>query len=147
MVSPDGTGRRLMVVDAANVVGARPDGWWKDRAAAVRRLLEALLGVANGEEEVVLVVEGTARSGVPVGRQGFVRVEHADGSGDDAIVGIVAAAKAMHAARPVVVVTADRELRERVFREGAEVIGPRTLWSQLDAHANSGRPDPSAADA
>ena len=34
---------RVLVVDGANVVGSRPDGWWKDRAGAARRLHEALL--------------------------------------------------------------------------------------------------------
>ena len=34
---------RVLVVDAANVVGSRPDGWWKDRAGAARRLHERLL--------------------------------------------------------------------------------------------------------
>ncbi len=32
----------LIVVDAANVVGSRPDGWWRNRAGAARRLLVQL---------------------------------------------------------------------------------------------------------
>jgi pterin-4a-carbinolamine dehydratase/predicted RNA-binding protein with PIN domain len=127
----------LTVVDAANVVGARPDGWWKDRAGATRRLLDALARVAAGDEEVILVVEGAARAGVPAGDVGRVRVVHAARSGDDAIVAIVRDAKAADSSRPVSVVTADRELRERVREAGAEVIGPRTLWSRLETRANS----------
>ena len=52
---------RVLVVDAANVVGSRPDGWWKDRAAASRRLHERLLVVDLDHDQVVLVLEGQAR--------------------------------------------------------------------------------------
>jgi predicted RNA-binding protein with PIN domain len=143
MPQPEAGVRRLKVVDAANVVGSRPDGWWKDRAGATRRLVDALAradaGVgreATADEEVVLVVEGAARAGVPAGDAGGVRVVHAPGSGDDAIAALVAEAKAADASRPVTVVTADRELRERVREAGAEVMGPRTLWSQLQNRAD-----------
>lgn len=117
----------LLVVDGANVVGSRPDGWWRDRAGAARRLRDALLPVAADglpdlppPLEVVLVVEGEARG---VETAGAVRVVAAPGSGDDTIVELVSAARP----RPTVVVTADRGLRERVQALGAEVRGPRTL--------------------
>ena len=123
----------LLVVDAANVIGSRPDGWWRDRAGAVRRLRDALAAaVAEGLDlagmpssapaEVVLVTEGAARfvTGVP-----RVEVVSAAGSGDDTIVDLVAARS--DGTRPVVVVTADRELRRRVQASGAAVLGPRTL--------------------
>jgi predicted RNA-binding protein with PIN domain len=123
----------LLVVDAANVMGARPDGWWRDRAGAARRLLDALSrGLAGDAGEVVLVLEGAARKGVPEGTAGGVRVVHAPGSGDDAIVDLVAAALGTDAARRVTVVTADRGLRDRVRALGADTMGPRTLWSRLD---------------
>jgi hypothetical protein len=117
----------LLVVDGANVVGSRPDGWWRDRAGAAARLRDALLPLAADglpdlppPLEVVLVVEGRAR-----GVEGVdgVRVVAAPGSGDDTIVDLVAAARP----RRTVVVTADRGLRERVTALGAEVRGPRTL--------------------
>jgi hypothetical protein len=118
----------LLVVDAANVVGSRPDGWWRDRAGATARLRDALAPIARTglpglppPVDVLLVVEGAAR-GVPA--SDGVRVLAAAGSGDDAIVEVVRA----EADRPVrVVVTADRELRERVTALGAEVRGPRWL--------------------
>ncbi|MFH8610409.1 NTP pyrophosphohydrolase [Streptomyces sp. NPDC018029] len=119
--------RTLVVVDAANVVGSVPDGWWKDRRGAAERLRDALVpyaerGVAGhpGPVEVVLVVEGAARGveSVP-----GVRVESAPGSGDDRIVEVAAEA----AGRPCVVITADRELRRRVGEMGAECAGPRTV--------------------
>ncbi|MER6710686.1 MULTISPECIES: NTP pyrophosphohydrolase [unclassified Streptomyces] len=114
----------LVVVDAANVVGSVPDGWWRDRRGAAERLRDRLAadGVPgqDGPVEVVLVVEGAARGveSVP-----GVRVSSAPGSGDDHIVEVVAEA----GARPVLVVTADRELRRRVAELGAEVAGPRTV--------------------
>ena len=115
----------LVVVDAANVVGSVPDGWWRDRRGAAERLRDRLAadGVPgrDGPLEIVLVVEGAARgvSSVP-----GVRVESAAGSGDDHMVELVAGAGGE---RPVLVVTADRELRRRVGELGAEVAGPRTV--------------------
>jgi predicted RNA-binding protein with PIN domain len=128
-------GRPLLVVDAANVMGARPDGWWRDRAGAARRLLSRLSKAFSGEDaegpEVVVVLEGAAR---PAAREGLVdgiRVVHAPRVGDDKIVEIVAEAT-KHGGRPVTVVTADRGLRERVTALGADTMGPRTLWQRLD---------------
>jgi len=118
----------LLVVDAANVLGSKPDGWWRDRAGATARLRDGLVGInAAGLEdlpgpiEVVLVVEGRARDVPPVDG---VRVVRASGSGDDTIVAVVAAEGA---GRRTVVVTADRGLRERVSALGAEVRGPSAV--------------------
>jgi hypothetical protein len=114
----------LVIVDAANVVGSVPDGWWRDRRGAAERLRDRLAndGVPGhaGPVEIVLVVEGAARGVTPVPG---VRIESAPGSGDDHMVALVAAA----GERPVLVVTADRELRRRVTALGAEVTGPRTV--------------------
>ncbi|MFI6263327.1 hypothetical protein [Micromonospora sp. NPDC051006] len=131
----------LLIVDAANVVGSRPNGWWRDRAGATARLRDSLTGVAAAglppqlppPLEVVLVVEGAARDvpAVP-----GVEVVAAPGSGDDAMVELVGAAPE----RRRVVVTADRELRERVTARGAEVYGPRWLRDAMtgpDATARS----------
>jgi hypothetical protein len=126
--------RPLVIVDAANVVGSVPDGWWRDRVGANERLRDELRGVA--EEglpagvpdwahpppfDLALVVEGAARS---VGGAPGVRVVAASGSGDDAIVDLV---RREGGGRPVLVVTADRRLRERVRALGAAVAGPRAV--------------------
>ena len=115
---------RLLVVDAANVIGSVPDGWWRDRAGAVRRLRDALAS-AGLPEDVVLVVEGAARGVEPVSG---VRVERAPRSGDDAIVELI---EGLDEDRPVTVVTADRQLRERVGALGAAIEGPRTLRERI----------------
>ncbi|MDT0344163.1 NTP pyrophosphohydrolase [Streptomyces litchfieldiae] len=109
----------LVIVDAANVVGSVPDGWWRDRRGAAERLRDRLTAY-RGPGELVLVVEGAARGVAPVPG---VRLESAPGSGDDRIVELVRAESG--GGRPCVVVTADRELRARVMELGAEVAGPR----------------------
>ncbi|HEV2087901.1 MAG TPA: hypothetical protein VGR21_06295 [Cryptosporangiaceae bacterium] len=129
--------RPLLVVDAANVVGARPDGWWRDRPGAVRRLLDALGKGVPGGAEIVLVVEGAARPGVPATVVDGVRVVHASRSGDEEVVRIVAAAAKAEPGRPVTVVTADRELRDQVGALGAAPLGPGSLWEQLDRRRSS----------
>jgi hypothetical protein len=118
----------LLVVDAANVVGSRPDGWWRDRAGATARLRDALEPIARTglpglppPVEVVLVVEGAARD-VPA--TASVQVVAAPRSGDDAIVDLV---KAEGRERTCVVITSDRDLRARVTARGAQVRGPRWL--------------------
>ncbi len=124
-----------VVVDAANVVGSVPDGWWKDRAGAASRLLASVsalaaaglpadalgLGFDRWWPRWTVVLEGAARGADDVGAD--VAVVRAEGSGDDAVVAATAAAVDAGDA-PVVVVTADRELRDRVGALGAEVRGP-----------------------
>ncbi|MGZ8179450.1 NTP pyrophosphohydrolase [Williamsia sp. SKLECPSW1] len=117
----------VIVVDAANVVGSRPDGWWRDRRGAAERLRDEIDGLAacgvdgSGPARVVLVVEGAARG---VASSPTVEVVGARGSGDDAIVAVVAE---RIASASCVVVTADRELRRRVAELGARVVGPRAI--------------------
>ena len=118
-----------LVVDAANVVGSRPDGWWKDRAGAARRLHERLLVADPSYDEVVLVLEGAAKAGVRAGRDGHVRTVHAKGHGDDTILEQARAA-AEHGDR-VAVVTADRMLQARVQGVGAVALGPSWLLDQI----------------
>jgi predicted RNA-binding protein with PIN domain len=122
--------QQLIVVDAANVIGSHPDGWWRDRPAAVRRLVTALGRSRRDGEDVVVVVEGAARAGVGAGVRNGVRVVHAPGSADDEIVRIATEATA-GSRRSVTVVTADRQLRERVTALGARVLGSRALRERL----------------
>ena len=123
----------LIVVDAANVVGSRPDGWWRDRHGATERLRDRLVGLADtgvagmpGPVEVLMVVEGKARTVTSVPTVATVA---ASGPGDDRIVDLVATA----VNRPILVVTADRELRRRVGTLGANVAGPSVLHAHDQA--------------
>ena len=142
--------RLVLVVDAANVVGARADGWWKDRAGANGRLRDELAALRAGVwglpedvlpldvcfPEIVVVVEGEAAvlAGEP---SDGVRLVAAPGSGDDAIVDLVSRPDpdVVH-----LVVTADRGLRARSEAAGAAVAGPRWLLDRLPGGAS--RPSP-----
>ena len=152
-----------VVVDVANVMGSRHDGWWRDRAGAAARMHAAIARLAASGRAVlpddtarpddtvrpegsaatpgfVLVLEGAAKAAAipaepgagaepdaadPV-QPGEVRVIRAPGSGDDAIV---AAVRALPGRR--VVVTADRELRDRSVAAGATALGPGWLLNLL----------------
>ncbi len=118
----------VLVVDAANVVGSRPDGWWKDRAGAARRLHERLLVADLPQDEVVLVLEGGAKAGVTAGRDGHVLTVHAAKDGDSAIV-----REARRAAEcgAVTVVTADRALAATASAS-ATIVGPGWLLDRIE---------------
>ena len=116
---------QVLVVDAANVVGSRPNGWWRDRAGAAQRLHRAIATTDLGHDLVVLVLEGQAKQGQPPGVDGAVLTVHAPGSGDDAIVEQVRTRAA--SGDVVVVVTADRLLRQRVTAAGGSSLGPSWL--------------------
>ena len=120
---------RVLVVDGANVVGSRPDGWWKDRAGAARRLHERLLVAELSHDEVVLVLEGAAKGGVSTGLDGNVTTVHARGSGDDEI--LAQASEATRRGAAVTAVTADRMLQSRLRAVGATSMSPSWLWDQL----------------
>ncbi|MCC3282597.1 NUDIX domain-containing protein [Arthrobacter caoxuetaonis] len=127
--------RPAVVVDAANVVGSVPDGWWKDRAGAAARLLEAMGSLASEGlsasvlslpadrwyPEFLVVLEGRAcgvgEAQVPAG----IGVVRAEGEGDDAVAG--AAARLADSGRSVTVVTSDKELAARSLAVGAAVLG------------------------
>ena len=143
------------MVDVANVIGARADGWWRDRAGAAARLcreVKALAHRSEGPPEVagvaawVLVLEGQARAAVALladelneldekledraeGEPALVRLVSAPGSGDDTIVSVVADAVAR--GESCLVVTADRELRRRCEELSASVVGPGWLLRLL----------------
>jgi hypothetical protein len=122
---------QVLVVDGANVVGSRPDGWWRDRAGAAGRLWEQLSAADLPYDEVVLVLEGAARRGHPAGEDGGVRTVHAPASGDDTIVESVREYVDPASDREVTVVTADRLLRQRVEAAGGTCVGPSWLLDRL----------------
>jgi hypothetical protein len=119
----------MLLVDAANVVGSRPTGWWRDRAGAARQLVDRLRAAAASSDlptPVVVVLEGRARQGMAEGVGDGVEVVHAPAEGDDTLAGIVEAAT-----EPVTLVSADRALGDRCRAVGAEVVGPRWLLGRL----------------
>jgi len=122
--------KRVLVVDGANVVGSRPDGWWRDRAGAAARLHGRLAVADTSYDEIVLVLEGQAKGGVPRGRDAHVRTVHAPRDGDASIVSETATAR--ERGDDVVVITADRALAARIEAHGARTMSPSWLLDQLD---------------
>jgi hypothetical protein len=119
---------RMLVIDAANVIGSRPTGWWRDRPRAARDFVEevrAAVIAGRLRPPVTVVLEGRSRVGAHEADVDGVRVVHAPGEGDDTITTIA------EANRDVVVVTADRELADRVRAANAEVARPGWLLEQL----------------
>ena len=123
----------VLLVDVANVMGSRPDGWWRDRPGAATRLLGGLAAVTeislSGETlpvaRILAVVEGKAKGAT--GPEG-VEVIRATADGDSTIVAV--AHEVVTGGGVPLVVTADRGLRARLPAE-ALVAGPRTLLDGL----------------
>ncbi|GAA2504228.1 hypothetical protein ACFOS0_34245 [Nocardia seriolae] len=126
---------RTIIVDAANVVGSRPDGWWRDRAGAARRLLDGLAALRTRLPEttsLIVVLEGAAKAAADGTEYEGVRIVLAAGSGDGTIVEVTATElETACPPREVTAVTADRGLRARVEPLGASTLGPSWLLSQL----------------
>ena len=119
----------MILIDTANVIGSRPTGWWRDRAAAAAQMVErvrATTAASALSPPVVMVLEGKARQGASEGVADGVEVVYAPGHGDDTLVALAGAAD-----EPVVLVSADRALADRCRAVGSEVVGPNWLLSRL----------------
>ena len=117
------------IVDGNNVMGSRPDGWWRDRPGAMRRLVEELdaLAAASGAE-ILVVFDGRPREL----RAQRVEVAFAKRSGRDAADDeIVRRAAEDPAPGDLTVITSDRTLAERARATGAAVKGAGTLLRRL----------------
>lgn len=126
--------RPRWLVDGMNVIGARPDGWWRDRDGAARRLHARLARwVAVDGADVTLVLDGRPLDDLPEGDHGGVEVLYARRSGRDAADDRIVERVREAGPGAVRVVTSDRGLRERVEALGAEVDGASTLLGRLDA--------------
>lgn len=122
--------RLSLLIDAANVVGSRPDGWWHDRPAATQRLVDEIeprVGRVvqwHGREHLLahveVVVEGKARAVPDRPLDSLIRLIRAHGSGDDTIADRARIVSA-------VVVTSDAGLRARVPAS----VGVSELWGLL----------------
>ena len=120
------------LVDGMNVIGSRPDAWWKDRDAAMLRLVDMLERWAAAEGETVAVVFERAPS--PPIRSTVIDVLHAPrpkpNAADDEII------RLLHAdpePRRVRVVTSDRWLADRASAAGATVVGADAFRTRLEA--------------
>jgi predicted RNA-binding protein with PIN domain len=118
------------LVDGMNVVGSRPDGWWRDRVAAMKRLVSLLSEFADETGEPLTVVfDGRA---FDLSAES-VQVEFAGGRGPNAADRDIAArVEADPDPGSITVVTSDRELAGRVRRAGAQVLGSGPFRTRLD---------------
>ena len=119
-------------VDGMNVIATRPDGWWRDRDAAMAELVNALerWAVAEGED-VVVVFE--RRPSPPI-RSTVIEVAHApkpkrDAADDE----IIRRLRLEPKPEQVAVVTSDRWLADRASAAGAAVHGAQTFRFRLDS--------------
>jgi predicted RNA-binding protein with PIN domain len=118
-------------VDGMNVIGTRPDGWWRDRDAAMHRLVDRLERWAAAENEDVVVV--FERRPSPPIRSTVIEVAHAPrprrDAADDEIM-----RRVLGEPRPelVRVITSDRWLADRAAAAGAAVQGAETFRQMLD---------------
>jgi predicted RNA-binding protein with PIN domain len=120
------------LIDGMNVIGTRPDQWWRDRDAAMLRLVDQLeRWAAEQNEDVVVVFE---RAPSPPIRSTVIEVTHAPrpraNAADDEIVRRLKADPERHAVR---VVTSDRALRERAYTQGATVEGADSFRTRIDS--------------
>lgn len=121
------------VVDGMNVIGARPDGWWRDRDAAVRRLVASLAAWATDTGEAVTAVfDGTAPAGLPGAGPVTLVFAGRGASADDRIVELLLGADADPAG--VTVVTSDAELAVRARAAGAAVTGAGGFRRRIDPY-------------
>lgn len=115
-----------------NVIGTRPDAWWKDRHGAMVRLVDLLeRWAAYSGEDVIVVFEQPPR---PPISSTVIRVAHAPRAGrdsaDDEIVRLLAGDSEPGAVR---VVTSDNWLADRVYAAGASVQAAASFRAQLEA--------------
>jgi predicted RNA-binding protein with PIN domain len=133
------------IVDGMNVIGTRPDGWWRDRHRAMVALVDRLDQWASAAaDEVTVVFERPPSAAITSSR---VQVAHAPraaaNSADDEIVRLVGAD-----ARPteIWVVTSDRALTERVRALGASVCRAESFRDLIDPHSSGAKPGEHHAD-
>jgi hypothetical protein len=120
----------VLLIDAANVIGSRPDGWWRDRSGAARTFVcRVRIAAQDGRltTPVVVVLEGKARGGAEPGEADGVTVVHAPASGDDTLVQVAASSP-----DAVTLVSADRELQRRAEALGAVAMKPGWLLELLE---------------
>jgi uncharacterized protein YaiI (UPF0178 family) len=115
-----------------NVIGTRPDGWWRDRDAAMLRLVDLLERWAASENEDVTVV--FERKPSPPIRSTVIDVAHAPkpraNAADDEIIRLLLADEQPSAVR---VVTSDRWLADRAWAAGASVEGADSFRTRLES--------------
>ena len=120
------------LVDGMNVIGSRPDGWWRDRPAAMRRLVEQLEAFAEKAGEQVTVVFDPCPGELDLGESTSVRVLVARRAGPDAADKEIARIAAVDQDPSTLrVVTSDAALASQVGRLGIQALGAKRFLTRL----------------
>ena len=127
-----GTGGRTLVVDGNNVMGAAADGWWRDRPAAVRRLLARLRCHARATGELVVLVLDVPQPDLPEGDSDGVVVRYPARRGRDAADDRIVALLDEAPGGVAEVVTSDRALAGEARRRGVTVTGAGAFLARPD---------------
>lgn len=123
----------MIVVDGNNVRGARPDGWWRDRPGAMRRLFERLRCYSERIDVPIVLVLDVPQADLPEGDQQGVEVLHATRRGRDAADHRILQWLDDHPGVEAEVVTSDRVLAEAATRTTVRVLGAGAFLERLDA--------------
>ena len=130
-------------MDGNNVMGSRPDGWWRDHAEAARRLVAEITPLALGHGGVwTIVFDGRAPPGMAPSRECLTVVHTGHGRRDGADDRIVELVDALPERATSLVYTSHAQLRARVHARGSQVAGARALLKEIAAL--SGTMEPSA---
>lgn len=132
----------VTVLDIANILGSRPDGWWKDRVGATEKLLRAIGDLDGLPAEAftpelarlyprfIAILEGQAKAVADAAAPEHVHLTRSPGTGDDHIV--AAAREQCEAGNLVTAITSDRELTDRLIPWVLTVAGSGTITRLLD---------------
>ena len=121
-------------VDGNNVMGSRPDGWWRDRAKAARRLVAEIVPLARGHGGAwTIVFDGQAPPGMTSSPECLTVLHAGHGRRDGADDRIVELVRARGNRATSLVYTSDAALRDRVHALGAQVAGARALLNEIEA--------------
>jgi predicted RNA-binding protein with PIN domain len=120
------------VVDGMNLIGSRPDGWWRDRAGARRRLVSDLAALVGPDAQVTVVFDGRPGPGEAEAAAAHgITARFAPGGPNAADGAIVELLGSLGDLGPVTVVTSDTALAESVRRAGAAVEGVKAFRERL----------------
>jgi predicted RNA-binding protein with PIN domain len=129
------------VVDGMNLIGSRPDGWWRDRAGARRRLVAELAPLVGPDTEVTVVFDGRPGPGeVDAAVAAGVEARFAPGGPNAADRAIVDLLPSLAGGAEVTVVTSDGALADAVRRAGVNVEGVGA-FRRLLSGGHAGQPE------
>ncbi len=121
------------VVDGMNLIGSRPDGWWRDRAGARRRLVGELAPLVGPDVEVTVVFDGRPGPGeIEEAAAVDITARFAPGGPNAADHAIVALLPSLGDGADVTVVTSDAALADSVRRAAVAVVGVRAFRERLE---------------